>query len=126
MIAKIFLAFVGVMYAALSLWCTLAPATTSKKVGFDLLGGSGKSEYLVIYGGLEMALGIVFLLPLWKSDYTEFSLWFCTILHGCLVLYRTISLFQFSEIGSLTYKLAVGEWVIFIACVALLFFQRSN
>ena len=71
--ARIFLAAVGVAYLVLSAWCSVAPETTSQTVGFDLHPGTGQSEYLVIYGGLEAALAVIFLLPLLRKERLLFA-----------------------------------------------------
>ena len=111
---RIFLTVVGLIYLLLSIWCSVDPASTSRSVGFTLQPGSGQSEFLVIYGGLELALGIIFLWPLWQPGVTRYSLIVCVIVHGCLVLFRSIGFFVFSGIGSTTYSLAAGEWLIFL------------
>ena len=111
---RIFLTVVGLIYLLLSIWCSVDPASTSRSVGFTLQTGSGQSEFLVIYGGLELALGIIFLWPLWQPGVTRYSLIVCVIVHGCLVLFRSIGFFVFSGIGSTTYSLAAGEWLIFL------------
>lgn len=126
MIAKIFLAVVGAMYLGLAVWCSVAPAVTSDKVGFDLKPGSGQSEFLVIYGGLELGLALVFLLPLVRADYLASSLMACVLIHACLVAFRTLSFWLYSDISSMTYKLAVGEWVILILALACLFSSSND
>lgn len=119
MTERLFLAVVGVAYIVLAVWCSLRPGQTSQSVGLTLTPGSGQSEYLVVYGGLELGLGIVFLLPLYKPEQAQFVLAVCLIIHACLVLFRTISFFLYSGIGSTTYVLAVVEWVIFLFALLL-------
>ncbi len=116
---RIFLTVVGVAYLLLAVWCTVAPARTSQAVGFDLKPGSGQSEFLVVYGGLEVALGLIFLLPLLRSDQTLFSLQVCLIVHACLVLFRSVGFFVFTGIETKTYLLALVEWVIFLVALIL-------
>ena len=65
---------------------------------------------------------IVFLLPWFRSDMTQFALLTCLIMHACLVLYRTLSFFMFSGIQGTTYNLAISEWVIFLTSLALFWF----
>ena len=125
MIAKIFLALVGLMYIGLAAWCSLAPHTTSGKVGFQLKPGSGQSEFLVIYGGLELAMALIFLWPLFNRDVLFYSLTTCLIIHGCLVFFRTLSFFLFRGMGSTTVYLAIGEWAILIL-TAVLWFWHSR
>ncbi len=74
MTARAFLAIVGLAYLLLAGWCALNPNQTSASVGFTLQKGSGQSEFLTVYGGLEFALGVVFLVPLIRPANTSFSL----------------------------------------------------
>lgn len=121
---RAFLTIVGVAYVALAAWCSVAPKQTSQSVGFSLTPGSGQSEFLVVYGGLELALGLIFLWPLWRPQEVVFPLLVCMIVHGCLVLFRTMSFFLFSGISGMTYGLAVVEWIIFLGA-AILWWRRQ-
>jgi|TARA_R110002096_G_scaffold417745_2_gene621510 hypothetical protein len=123
---RIFLAMTGLIYLLLALWCSLDPVSTSRSVGFSLQAGSGQSEFLVVYGGLELALGLIFLWPLWQKEVTRFALVVCVIVHGCLVLFRSIGFFVFTGIGSTTYSLAVGEWLIFLISLGFYLVQRTS
>lgn len=116
---KGFLAAVGLLYAYLAIWCSLRPEETSGLVGFDLRPGSGQSEFLAVYGGLEMGMACIFLWPLWRSHQLESSLWACLLIHGCLVFFRGVGFFLYSDLQRMTYQLAVGEWVIFLGAACL-------
>lgn len=119
---KIFVVLLGLLYLALAMWCSFAPETTSDKVGLQLKGGSGQSEFLTVYGGLEFGLAMVFLLPLLVDKATAFSLVASILIHASLVIFRTIGFVAFSGIESKTVKVAVGEWVILglgILCAAI-------
>lgn len=118
-ISKAFLALVGTTYIALGIWCAVAPEKTSKTVGFTLTPGSGQSEFLTVYGGLEVALGLLFLWPFIKSDEIAFPLAACLVVHLCLVLFRTIGFFVYSGFASTTYTIAVVEWMIFLVSAVL-------
>lgn len=111
---RTFLAIVGVAYLLLAAWCVAKPGQTSNSVGFTLQPGSGQSEYLVVYGGLQLGLGLYFLWPLLRSDAEPSVLILCVVLHGCLVLMRSTSLVMYTGIGPTTYYLAVVEWAIFL------------
>lgn len=112
--ARVFLAVVGAAYVVLAIWCAARPDTTANAVGFELISGSGQSEYFVVYGGLELALGIAFLWPLRRAEDTVGALRLCCLIHSCLVVFRTVSFFQFSEISRTTYTLAAVEWAILL------------
>lgn len=126
LITKVFIGLVGMMYAGLAIWCSVQPDMTSKKVGFQLIGGSGKSEFLTVYGGLEFGLALLLLASLFSKETVIYGLWAVLLVHGALVLFRTISLFAYADIGAFTYRLAIGEWVIFLASAALLVFRLSR
>ncbi|MCA9070997.1 MAG: hypothetical protein KDA84_18850 [Planctomycetaceae bacterium] len=119
MAAKILLGLVGALYVLLGLYCSFLPARASKTVGFELVGGSGRSEFLTVYGGLEVAMGLVFLMPFLRPGETEFALKACLIIHACLVLFRSVGFVTFQNIGSSTTSLAIGEWVIFLATAVI-------
>ena len=123
-IARIFLAFVGFAYIGLGIWCAVAPQKTSKAVGFVLQPGQGQSEFLTVYGGLEVALGLLFLWPLYKSEEVAFPLLACLVVHACLVLFRTIGFFIYTGFETTTYVLAALEWIIFLGAAALFFLKR--
>jgi hypothetical protein len=117
--ARIFVSLVGGLYVLLGLYCSLLPARASKTVGFQLLPGSGQSEFVTVYGGLEVGMGLIFLWPLIRPGETEFAIRACLMIHGCLVLFRGIGFAMFRELEPITYKLAIGEWVIFLASAFL-------
>lgn len=126
MIARIYLTVVGLLYLALAVWCSFDPQTTSKKVGFELQGGTGRSEFLTVYGGLEFGMALAFLLPWLKPDATEFALLACLVMHASLVVFRSISLLLNEDVGQMTYQLAIGEWVILLLTIACWIFANPK
>jgi hypothetical protein len=111
---KILLTVVGAAYLGLAIWCVANPEGTAKAVGFRLEGGSGKSEYLTVYGGLQLALGLLFLQVWFRPAKTSAMVELCLVVHACLVLARGFSLLTVPGIASLTKGLAAGEWAILI------------
>lgn len=124
--ARIFLAVVGLAYSVLAVWCSWLPTTTSNTVGFTLQPGSGQSEFLTVYGGLELALGLMFLWPLIRPSETGYTLFLCLLIHGCLVAFRTTAFVVFTGIPTTTYALAATEWVIFFGAAALSWKRRAD
>ena len=124
MFAKFFLAITAFLYFGLAMWCTVRPNLTSSKVGFELMGGSGKSEFVTVYGGLEFSIATIFLTAAFRSDMIEFGLLACTVIHGSLVFFRSLSFLMYDDIGPFTYRLAVGEWIIFLAGLFLIYITK--
>jgi hypothetical protein len=114
MITKVFLALVGGAYLALAAWCAAQPERTSTAVGFTLKPGAGQSEYFTVYGGLQLALALVFLWPLVDAGAERYALTTCLIVHACLVLMRSMSLVLYAGIPTATYGFAAVEWAILL------------
>jgi len=119
MMTRIYLLLTGLTYLGLAIWCTVAPESTSRKVGFSLNGDSGASEFMTVYGGLEFGLALILLLPFVRPEMESFSLLSCLLIHGSLVLFRGASLMIYRDFGSFTGRLAVCEWVILLAGLAV-------
>ena len=117
--ARIFLAIVGAAYLLLAAWCALKPEQTSASVGYELRAGSGRSEYFTVYGGLQAGLGILFLWPLMRPESTPTVLLGCLVVHGAIVVFRSLSFALFAGIQSTTMILAGVEWAILIASIAV-------
>lgn len=117
--SKVFLTVVGAAYVALALWCAVSPRSTANAIGLELKPGAGESEYFTVYGGLQFGLGLIFLWPLLDANLTGTVLKGCAVLHGSLVLFRTISLLRYSGVPAMTLGFAASEWVIFLAAVGL-------
>jgi hypothetical protein len=116
---RVFLAVVGIAYLALAAWCSISPSRTSKSVGFELIPGAGQSEFLTVYGGLEVALGLAFLWGAYLPLETKHALSLCLIVHACLVVFRSAGFLLFSGIPTTTHSLAATEWVIFLGSAIL-------
>ena len=117
--ARIFLTIVGAAYLFLAVWCAIIPEKTSKAVGFTLEPGAGQSEYLTVYGGLQLAIGLAFLWPLYRPAEIALPLFLCLLIHGCLVAFRSLSFLLYNGIPSTTMTLAATEWTIFVGAAIL-------
>lgn len=82
------LLIIGAIYAALGIWCTLAPRKTSKAVGFELVGDGGLSEYITVYGGLEVGLGVAMVVTALSPELRAGGLVFALVLSTALPLFR--------------------------------------
>ncbi|MFO0870684.1 MAG: hypothetical protein U0935_17280 [Pirellulales bacterium] len=118
-VVRAYLGVLGITYLVLAIWCAVAPAQTSAAVGFSLTGDSGRSEFLTVYGGFELGLGLIFLGPLFRPAQTPFALTACLWLHACLVACRSVSFCLYPQVTSTTVTFAVTEWVIFLSSAAL-------
>ncbi len=123
---RVFLGLVGGAYVGLALWCALAPESTSRSVGFELRPGSGQSEFLTVYGGLEWGLGLVFLDPVIRRRPTGFALQTCLVIHVSLVAFRSLAFLLYRDLPTTTLTLAATEWIIALASGACWWSSRSR
>ncbi len=120
MTTKLLLTAGGLLYLGLAIYCVVAPQQASEAVHLDRLGPGGKSEFLVIYGGLELALAAIFLLPWTGLISDRQALVIFLIVHAILVVFRTASFIAFGQLPGSTQKLAIGEWVMFLGGLLVL------
>ena len=97
----------------------LQPTKTASSIGFELRPGSGQSEYFTVYGGLQLALGLVFLLPLVRPEVLSASLLTCLIVHASLAIMRTISLLMYTGVTNPTWYFFATEWILFLATLGI-------
>lgn len=126
LLARAFLAVTSLLYIGLGIWCTVAPATTSQKVGFERIGEAGRSEFVTVYGGLEVGLGLVFAAFAWKPKTVGYGLLACLLIHGALVAFRTGSFLHYDAMRGMVLQLAIGEWLIFLTSLGLYWFTSAS
>ncbi|QDS99387.1 DUF4345 family protein [Adhaeretor mobilis] len=99
---------VGAVYLALGIWCTLDPAGTSANVGFQLMDGQGRSEFVTVYGGLEVGLGAAMILTGMSPQLRIGGLAFAAIVSVALVVFRVPTLFRY-EVPTKIYLFVIAE-----------------
>lgn len=108
----------AVLYALLAVWCTLFPTRTAAAVGYQVLSKSGQSEYLVIYGGLQLGMAFLFAYFAWTGQPRN-GLVVALAFYVPIVLYRAFSVARLWPVEPTTVFLAVLEWLLLIAGVVL-------
>ncbi|MHA3883708.1 DUF4345 family protein, partial [Staphylococcus epidermidis] len=102
MFAKITLYFFGILYVLLGVWCAAAPEKTSKAIGFTLNNSSGFAEYMTVYGGLEVGLGLFFLFCATRDDLRLAGVYLAFISSFCLFSFRSLSFYLKSDFEPIT------------------------
>lgn len=59
---RAYLLFNSALYLLLGIRTTFLPSSTSSRLGFLKLSSRGHAEYLVVYGGSQLGLGVMFYL----------------------------------------------------------------
>lgn len=126
MISKIFLFIIGILYGYLAIFCAVSPDKASEIVNLERIGAGGRSEFFVVYGGLELAMAILFLIPLLKKKYIEAGVFSCLVVHATLVVFRMTSFVLYPGAFEATQSLAIGEIVILILSAIIWFTMKPN
>lgn len=113
----------AVLYVGFAAWCSLSPAATARAAGFVELTAGGRSEYLVVYGGLQLGLGFVFAY-LAAQGMQRLGLLFALTVTVPLVVFRVISAVRDGPLPGTTLGLAALELGLALAGAALWFWQR--
>jgi hypothetical protein len=113
----------AVLYAVLALWCTLLPAITSQSIGFVALSNSGRSEYAVIYGGMQFGFAFLFAWTAVSGNH-RFGLIFSLAIYVPILLFRVISVVRFWPVSATT--LATGALEVVLTSAAILLWLNSQ
>ena len=114
MITNIYLWINSGLYLVFSLWCLIKTTTTAEFAGLSFINGSGKSEYLTVYVGLEAGLAVFYAHTAMKPEYKDAGIVFSLALYVGIVLVRTITLISIPNIQKGTYIIAALEWLLLI------------
>lgn len=126
---QIYLYVNAALYAIFALWCTIMPTITANYLGLAFhpdKPGSGKSEYITVYGGMEMAFALFFLIAAIKPELRAAGMLFAVLFYGCLVAWRVPTLLFVPGVKATTYGFAGGELVLGAIGVWLWLSQRPG
>lgn len=112
------------LYVVFAAWCTIARRSTSQGLGYEALSNSGHSEYLVVYGGLQLGLALFFGYVASQSGLHRAGLIFALALYAPIVLYRVVTVFSFWPVRGMTLGVAALEVALLLAAIAL--YVRSS
>jgi hypothetical protein len=123
---KPYLLLNAALYGGLALWCTLKHEQTARASGFATLDNSGHSEYLVIYGGLQLGLAGFFAYMGLHEEHHRLGLLFSVLLYAPIVLYRAITVARYWPVSGLTLGIGALETALLVAGALLYFSSRSG
>ena len=121
-----YLYFNAVLYAVFAAWCTLAPQSTAHNIGYTTLTAGGRSEYLVVYGGLQAGLGIIYFLLARQPQRQHLGMVLSVALYAPLVLYRLTTVGRFWPVGTVTLATAALELTLLVVACGILLMPRAS
>lgn len=109
------------LYLAFATWCTLAPSQTAQGLGYAALSASGYSEYLVVYGGMELGFALFFVYCARRAP--RLGLVFSLCLYAPIVVWRWPTVAAHWPVSSTTLATGVLEVALLAAALLLLRFN---
>lgn len=108
------------LYLVFGLWCALGWRRTSAAMGYVQLDASGRSEFLTVYGGLQLGLAGFFA---WAAagDSDRVALALAVALYVPIVAFRIVSTLRNRPVGGVTRAVAVLEASLLAMALALWF-----
>ena len=115
----------ALLYFLFALWCTVRKEQTSLASGFTGINNSGWSEYLVIYGGLQLGLAVFFVYLALHSEFYKIGLIFSLFLYFPIVIYRVVSIYKFWPVSTTTLVVGGMEIVLLIWALSAFMLTKS-
>ena len=104
----IFLLLMAAIYLPIGLWAIIAPAQDAlglelpsfyEAVGLSVISPIGYSEFAGIYGGINIVIGLMFLIGIFKEKVGLFSIQILVFLVGSIALGRFLLMLLGSQAG---------------------------
>ena len=104
----IFLFLMAAVYLPIGLWAIIAPAQDAlglelpsfyEAVGLSVISPIGYSEFAGIYGGINIVIGLMFLIGIFKKHIGLFSIKILVFLVGSIALGRFLLMLLGSQAG---------------------------
>lgn len=95
------------LYLVFAVWSTLAPSKVATSIGYETLSASGRSEFLVVYGGLELGLAALFAYLAAQPQLQRPGVFIALFFYVPIVAYRLLTVLKFWPVSRTT--LVVGS-----------------
>lgn len=124
----IFLLLMAAVYLPIGLWAIIAPAQDAlglelpsfyEAVGLSVISPIGYSEFAGIYGGINIVIGLMFLIGIFKEKVGLFSIKILAFLVGSIALGRFLLMLLGSQAGlpAEINTFLIFEIIVFLICL---------
>jgi hypothetical protein len=124
-LARIFLAICGFVYCALGALCAASHMSVANAMGYALPNTTSQAEFVVVYGGLEIGVGLFLLLAASRESFVKAALYFVAILHLSLVVARLATIAVFSDFDPVIYNLLSVESFLAVSSAYIVFRTKN-
>ena len=114
---RVLLFSIGILYFGLGIWCTVLPVQAATSLGFSFFD-TGIVEYVVVYGGLEVGLGLPMMYAAFRRKLFPGIYFITTFFSLCLAIFRLVMILSKGATSTL-YILFGTEILIFLLLLTL-------
>lgn len=107
----------AVLYLLFAIWCSVAPSATAHGVGYGTLSSGGRSEYLVLYGGLQLGLALIFWMLARDVTLQRLGVVLALAIYVPIVVYRLTTMIAFWPVAGVTVATACLEIALLLGAV---------
>jgi hypothetical protein len=122
-VVSIYLWLNALIYVLFAGWCAISPGKTASAIGYAQLDPSGRSEYLVVYGGLQLGIGLFFAYCAYASQ-QRWGMLLALLIYVPIVLFRVATVWHEWPVSPTT--LAVGAMELLLLIGALLLARSAD
>lgn len=115
---SVYLYLNAALYALFAVWCSVKAQGTANSLGYALPRPEGLSEYLTVYGGLQLGLALFFFWTAYAGQ-ERAGVMFSLFLYGGIVVFRGASLLVLRPAGGMIYAIAGLEFLLLAGAVAV-------
>ena len=115
----------AVLYFVFAVWSTLTPWKIASNIGYETLTASGKSEFLVVYGALELGLAALFAYMAANTHLQQPGVLIALFFYVPIVAYRLVTVLKFWPVRRMTLGVGLLELALLAWGVLLLLFSRA-
>ena len=133
----IFLLLMAAVYLPIGLWAIIAPAQDAlglelpsfyEAVGLSVISPIGYSEFAGIYGGINIVIGVMFLIGVFKKQVGLFAIKVLVFLVGSIALGRFLLMLLGSQAGlpAEINAFLIFEMIVFLIGIIFIKFLKNN
>jgi len=116
---RLYLLTNAALYVLFAVWCTVKANDTAQSLGYTQRNPSGHSEYLVIYGGLQLGLAFCFAWLATKPELHRTGAILSLLFYAPLVLYRLATVAKYWPVSTLTLGTGALELLLLVGAMVL-------
>ncbi len=114
----------ALLYAMFAALCSLKLTATSQSMGFLSLDRGGRSEFLTVYGGMELGLALMFAWMAWRPALNRTGLAIALLIYAPIVAFRLIGWIRLWPVQRTTLATGLLEIALLVIGLILWFMLR--